>query len=63
MTSMAAQREHDVIDLSADRLWAGPPDERDKLLARLRRERPVSWQRPLNTPMAQMLGQEPPPGY
>lgn len=63
MASIAAQREFDVIDLSADRLWAGPPEERDELFAQLRRERPVSWQRPLDTPMVQMLGQEPPPGY
>jgi cytochrome P450 len=63
MTSIAAQREHDVIDLSADSLWAGPPDERDRLFAELRRERPVSWQRPFNTSMMKMLGQEPPPGY
>ena len=63
MTSIAAQREHDVIDLSADNLWAGPPDERDRLFAELRRDRPVSWQRPFVTPMMKLLGQEPPPGY
>ncbi|MCX2933769.1 cytochrome P450 [Mycobacterium sp. CVI_P3] len=63
MTSTAAQRKYDVIDLSADNLWAGPPDERDRLFAELRRDRPVSWQRPFVTPMMTLLGQEPPPGY
>lgn len=63
MASIATGRQHDVIDLSADTLWAGPSDERDRLLAQLRRERPVSWQRPMVTPMMKLTGQEPPPGY
>jgi len=63
MTGIFVQREHDNIDLSADRLWAGASDERDELLAQLRRERPVSWQRPIRSPLMNLLGQEDPPGY
>ena len=63
MTSIATQREYDAIDLSAESLWAGPSDERDRLFAELRRDRPVTWQRPIVTPMMALLGQEPPPGY
>lgn len=63
MTSIAAQREYDAIDLSAEHLWGGPPEERERVLAELRRVSPVSWQRPLSTLMARELGQEPPPGY
>jgi len=63
MTSIAAQREYDAIDLSAESLWAGPSEERDRLFAELRRDRPVTWQRPIVTPMMALLGQEPPPGY
>jgi len=63
MTGIFVRREHDKVDLSADRLWAGAADERDALLARLRRERPVSWQRPIRSPLMNLLGQEDPPGY
>ncbi|CQD18020.1 cytochrome P450 [Mycobacterium lentiflavum] len=63
MTGTFVRREHDKIDLSADRLWNGPADERDALLAQLRHERPVSWQRPIRSPLMSLLGQEDPPGY
>lgn len=63
MASIAAQRAYDAIDLSAEHLWIGPPHERERVLTELRHKSPVSWQRPLSTPMAQELGQEPQPGY
>ncbi|MCV7412356.1 cytochrome [Mycobacterium florentinum] len=63
MTGIFVRREHDKIDLSADRLWNGPADERDALLTQLRHERPVSWQRPIRSPLMNLLGQEDPPGY
>jgi cytochrome P450 len=63
MTGTFVRRDHDNIDLSADRLWTGASDERDALLARLRRERPVSWQRPVRSPLMNLLEQEDPPGY
>ena len=63
MTGTFLRREHHNIDLSADRLWNGPADERDALLAQLRRETPVSWQRPIRSPLMNLLGQDDPPGY
>ncbi|TAM65651.1 cytochrome P450 [Mycobacterium sp.] len=63
MTGTFVRRAHDDIDLSADHLWNGPSDERNALLAQLRRERPVSWQRPIRSPLMNLLGQEEPPGY
>ncbi len=63
MNGTFVSREHDTIDLSADGLWHGPCDERDALLAQLRLERPVSWQRPVRSPLMNLLGQEDPPGY
>ncbi len=63
MTGTFVRREHDDTDLSADYLWNGPSDERDALLAQLRRERPVSWQRPIRSPLMNLLGQDGPQGY
>lgn len=63
MTGIATKRPHDPIDLSAERLWSGPSEERDRLFAELRRDRPVSWQRPIRSPMMDALGQPGPPGY
>ncbi len=40
-------REYDEVDLSSRGLWALTPRERDERFAVLRRERPVSWQRPV----------------
>jgi cytochrome P450 len=63
MTSIATEREHDAIDLSRTDLWSGPSAERDELFAELRRDRPVSWQRPIRSPMMDAMGQADPPGY
>ena len=63
MTSIATEREHDAIDLSREELWAGPSAEREALFAELRRDRPVTWQRPIRSPMMDLMGQEGPPGY
>ncbi len=63
MTSIATEREHDAIDLSQAALWAGPSEERDQMFAQLRRDRPVSWQRPIRSPMMDAMGQQGPPGY
>ncbi|KAA0120526.1 cytochrome P450 [Mycolicibacterium sp. P9-22] len=63
MTAATTKRSHDPVDLSAAQLWAGPSDEREQIFAELRRDRPVSWQRPIRSPMMDLLGQESPPGY
>lgn len=39
------------MDLSSAAFWALPPRGRDRALAVLRRDRPVSWQRPLEDPV------------
>ena len=39
------------VDLSAEAFWRLSDSERDVLFARLRRERRVSWQRPLENPV------------
>lgn len=49
MTTTA--REFDTIDISDLGFWARPPEERDQSFARLRSERPVSWQRPVPSPL------------
>jgi cytochrome P450 len=63
MPDVATQREHDSVDLSADSLWIGPSAEREWAFAELRAQRPVSWQRPIRSPLMDLLGQENPPGY
>ena len=63
MSETATEREHDAIDLSSDHLWAGPSEERERVFAELRRDRPVSWQRPIRSPMMDLMGQTDPPGY
>lgn len=63
MTLTSTEREHDAIDLSQPWVWDGPSAERDALFAQLRRDRPVSWQRPIRSPMMDLLGQASPPGY
>jgi cytochrome P450 len=40
------QHEPDPVDLSSAAFWAQPFDVRDAAFAELRRERPISWQRP-----------------
>lgn len=62
MTS-TVEREHDAINVSRPELWAGPSEEREALFAELRRSRPVSWQRPVSSPMMAAMGQVDAPGY
>jgi cytochrome P450 len=62
MSAIASTRKHDSIDLSMDSLWTGPSDIREWLFAELRHTRPVSWQRPIRSPLMELMGQEP-PGY
>ena len=47
----ATTRAFDAIDISDLAFWARPPEERDEVFAQLRRERPVSWQRPAPSPL------------
>ena len=63
MVDTATERKHDAIDLSVQRLWSGPSEERERLFAELRRDRPVSWQRPIRSSMMELMGQADPPGY
>lgn len=44
-------REFDPIDVSDMAFWARPPEERERVFSVLRRERPVSWQRPVFSPL------------
>ena len=41
-----SEREYSVVDVSSTKFWSTPWREREKSFARLRAERPVSWQRP-----------------
>jgi cytochrome P450 len=59
VTQSVASRDYDAIDLSADGLWSGPSDLREWLFAELRHSRPVSWQRPIHSPLMTLMGQEP----
>lgn len=43
------ERAYDDIDLSSRELWALTPRQRDERFAVLRRERPLSWQRPVES--------------
>ncbi|MFJ2667538.1 cytochrome P450 [Nocardia fluminea] len=53
MTDRHDQPEFDVIDISSLSFWALSPEERDVRFAELRRTRPVSWQRPVDTALAE----------
>lgn len=44
---VAASRPSDPIDLSSSRFWASTAAERERSFRELRRERPVSWQKPV----------------
>ena len=63
MTNTATDRVYDAIDLSRSELWAGPSEEREAAFAELRRDRPVTWQRPIRSPLMDAMGQTNPPGY
>ncbi|NKQ51958.1 cytochrome P450 [Amycolatopsis sp. K13G38] len=47
----ATTREFDTVDISDMGFWARPPEERERVFAQLRNERPVSWQRPVPSPL------------
>ncbi|MCW2845667.1 MAG: cytochrome [Nocardioides sp.] len=57
---VAATREHDPINLSADAFWDEDATAWERSFAVLRRERPVSWQPRLET---QVIPDEDDPGY
>ncbi|BBZ15638.1 cytochrome P450 [Mycobacterium branderi] len=42
-------RAYDQVDVSSAKFWSSPMRERDRAYAVLRRERPVSWQRPIES--------------
>jgi len=46
---VAATRQYDEINVSADAFWDLDLPERDATFARLRRDRPISWQPPVET--------------
>jgi cytochrome P450 len=45
--SAGGKPPYDPISLSSFQFWSQPPADRQSTLERLRKERPVSWQRPL----------------
>ena len=49
MTSMLtrAERPYDPADLSSLEFWSGTAADRERVFAELRRERPISWHRPV----------------
>jgi cytochrome P450 len=61
MTSVAQSRTHHPIDISADDFWRLRPEQREETFARLRSEAPVSWQRPVYSPV--IGGDDGSPGY
>ncbi|HEX7825235.1 MAG TPA: cytochrome P450, partial [Mycobacterium sp.] len=63
MTSTTTKHDYDAVDLSQPGLWSGPSEEREQLFTELRRDRPISWQRPISSPMMDAMGQTDPPGY
>jgi cytochrome P450 len=53
-------RTHDPLDISSQAFWAKPPDEREKVFAELRRDRPLSWHPPAET---ELLPDDEDPGF
>ncbi|SNR60512.1 Cytochrome P450 [Haloechinothrix alba] len=47
----ATKRDYDTVDISDPAFWEKTPDERERVFSVLRRERPVSWQRPISSPL------------
>jgi cytochrome P450 len=47
-----SEREYSAIDISSRGFWDGTAEEREETFARLRREDPVSWQRPVENAVA-----------
>ncbi|WP_157101478.1 cytochrome P450 [Nocardia shimofusensis] len=50
---MTAHPDFDPVDISSLAFWALAPEERDERFAELRRRSPVSWQRPLDSMLAE----------
>ncbi|HVQ48682.1 MAG TPA: cytochrome P450, partial [Mycobacterium sp.] len=46
---VAATRPYDELNVSSDAFWEQDTGERDLIFRQLRQERPVSWQRPIET--------------
>src|ERR1700741_3510521 len=46
---VAATRPYDELNVSSDAFWEQDTEERDLTFKRLREQRPVSWQRPIET--------------
>ena len=49
---VAATRPSDELNVSSDAFWEQDTEERDLIFRQLRQERPVSWQRPIETALA-----------
>ncbi|WP_019874663.1 cytochrome P450 [Sporichthya polymorpha] len=53
-------RPHDPLDISSLAFWAKSPSEREPAFDELRRERPLSWHRPVET---ELIPDEDDPGF
>ena len=49
---LAATRAYDELNVSSDAFWEQDTDDRDVIFRQLRQERPISWQRPIETALA-----------
>jgi cytochrome P450 len=49
---VAATRPYDELNVSSDAFWEQDTEERDLIFRQQRQERPVSWQRPIETALA-----------
>jgi cytochrome P450 len=49
---LAATRAYDELNVSSDGFWEQDTDDRDVIFRQLRQERPISWQRPIETALA-----------
>jgi cytochrome P450 len=47
----SAERPYDPADLSSSSFWSSPAVDRERTFAELRRERPISWHRPVEGAM------------
>src|SRR6202165_1366998 len=49
---VAAPRPYDELNVSSDAFWEQDTEERDLIFKQLREQRPISWQRPIETALA-----------
>lgn len=49
---VAATRPYDDLNVSSDAFWEEDTEERDLIFKQLREQRPISWQRPIETALA-----------